>query len=230
MAEVDFAELISKIAHELRSPLTAVQGFSGTLVKRWDRFGDEQRLQLIETIHSDAVRMGRIITEVLDLARLETGRLQLNPAQTSVAEIAKRARGNVTRLPGAERVAVEIDGEVTAWADPARLENVLTALIENAVKFSDEGAVHVGAEERADGTVEIAVEDHGEGIPEERIPGLFSGPSAAGASAATPSGSGLGLYLSRRLVEAHGGSIGVTSRPGEGSRFVVTLPARGDGA
>src|SRR3712207_2735425 len=89
--EVGFAELISKIAHELRSPLTSVKGFSATLVKRWDRFTDEQRLQFVETIHSDAERMGRIVSEVLDLARLEANRLEIHPVEVAVAGIARQS-------------------------------------------------------------------------------------------------------------------------------------------
>ena len=79
LSDVGFAELISKIAHELRSPLTSVKGFSATLLKRWDRFTDEQRLQFVETIHADAERMGRIVSEVLDLARLEANRSRSTP-------------------------------------------------------------------------------------------------------------------------------------------------------
>src|ERR671910_1340909 len=86
-----FAELISKIAHELRSPLTSVKGFSATLVKRWDRFTDEQKLQFVETIHADAERMGRIVSEVLDLARLETGRFELNPTAVNAKATVDRA-------------------------------------------------------------------------------------------------------------------------------------------
>src|SRR5688572_15300924 len=93
-----FAEMISKIAHELRSPLTSIKGFSSTLTQRWDRFTDEQRFQFVETIHADSERMGRIVSEVLDLARIESGRLQLSPRPTSVSGVAETATEHVGKL------------------------------------------------------------------------------------------------------------------------------------
>lgn len=232
MPDVSFAELISKIAHELRSPLTSVKGFSATLVDRWDRFTDEQRRQFVETIHADAERMGRIISEVLDLARLEAGRLELHPDDVQVATIARKA---VDQLPGApeDRIVVDVDPSVVVHADAERLGHVLTNLVENAIKFSDDGPITVSATSAGD-TVEIVVTDAGVGIEQERHADIFSGPAPSGQRSG-PSGTGLGLYLTRRLVEAHSGTIAVDSAPGEGARFTVTLPAgprteTGDGA
>ena len=218
-----FAEMISKIAHELRSPLTSVKGFSSTLIKRWDRFTDEQKLQFVETIHFDAERMGRIVSEVLDLARLETGKLQLNQTSVNVREIATQVADQYRNLQGGDRVEVDIDESVMAWVDAERLGHIIGNLIENGVKFSDEGPVSVTAS-KTDGSVRLTVRDQGVGIHPDLLPGVFDGPAPAGGKA-TPSGTGLGLYLSRRLVEAHGGSISVDSKEGEGSTFVVTVPA-----
>jgi signal transduction histidine kinase len=218
-----FADMISKIAHELRSPLTSVKGFSATLVKRWDRFTDEQRLQFIETIHHDAERMGRIVSEVLDLARLEAGRLELQVQPVSLREVAAKAVANHSDLGGAERVRIEVGEDVVVQADPERLGHALSNLVENAIKFSDEGAIVVAA---SDG--EITVSDEGVGIPDDLAGDVFSGP-APHAQKSGPSGTGLGLYLTRRLVEAHGGSISVESRPGKGSTFTIRLPAGSDG-
>jgi signal transduction histidine kinase len=222
MPDVSFAELISKIAHELRSPLTSVKGFSATLVDRWDRFTDEQRLQFVQTIHADAERMGRIISEVLDLARLEAGRLELHPTDVQVVTAAQKA---VEHLAGGgdDRIVVDVDPAIVVHADAERLGHVLTNLIENAIKFSDDGPITVSATRSGD-SVEIVVADHGVGIPEERQPDLFSAPAPTGQRSG-PSGTGLGLYLTRRLVEAHSGSISVDSKPDEGARFTVTLPA-----
>src|ERR671910_5431 len=147
-----FAELISKIAHELRSPLTSVKGFSATLVKRWDRFTDEQKLQFVETIHSDAERMGRIVSEVLDLARLEANRLEIHPVDVEIAPIARQSAEHLEGLPGGERVVVLI---------------------------SDEGEIEVTAQGAGD-KVEIVIEDKGIGIEADRIAGLFSGPAPHG--------------------------------------------------
>jgi signal transduction histidine kinase len=222
MEDTRFAELISKIAHELRSPLTSVKGFSSTLVKRWDRFTDEQRLQFVETIHQDAERMARIVSEVLDLARLEANRLELRREQAEIAPIAKKAVDQLAGVPGAERIQLEVDAADRAWVDPARLEIVLFNLIENAVKYSEDGPITVSATTN-DGGLEVIVSDEGVGIEQARLPTLFDGPAPAG-QAATPSGSGLGLLLAKKLVEAHNGAISVSSSPGQGSRFAVTVP------
>jgi signal transduction histidine kinase len=215
-----YADMISKIAHELRSPLTSVKGFSATLVQRWDRFTDEQRLQFIETIHHDAERMGRIVSEVLDLARLEAGRLELQVQPTRLRDVAEKAVANHSDLGGAERVRVEVPEDAVVQADPERLGHALSNLVENAIKFSDEGAIVVAS--RADG--EITVSDEGVGIAEEQVGEVFAGP-APDAQKSGPSGTGLGLYLTRRLVEAHGGTISVESSVGKGSTFTIKLPA-----
>jgi signal transduction histidine kinase len=223
MAEVEFAELISKIAHELRSPLTSVRGFSATLVKRWDRFDDAQKLQFVETILADAERMGRIVSEVLDLARIEAGRLELSPTDAHLYSVAERALEQAAQLEGADRVKLGIEDDLTAWADPERLERVLASIIENAIKFSDGGPITVEGAREGD-MVQLTVVDAGVGIPPEDLDEIFSRPAPA-SGYSVPLGTGLGLYISRRLVEAHGGTIGVQSEVGEGSTFTVRLPA-----
>jgi signal transduction histidine kinase len=225
MKETRVADMISKIAHELRSPLTSIKGFSSMLVSRWDRFTDEQRLQFVETIRADAERMGRIVSEVLDLARLEAGRLELHPVPVVVADVVARANGRMSELPGAERVSISVPSEVVAWADPDRLEHVVANLLENAIKFSDEGAITVEAQSNDSDWVRLIVTDRGVGIEEERVDRVFAGPAPASPGKSTPTGSGLGLYLSRGIIEAHGGSIEVASEVGEGSVFTITLPA-----
>jgi signal transduction histidine kinase len=223
LSDVGFAELISKIAHELRSPLTSVKGFSATLVKRWDRFTDEERFQFVETIHADAERMGRIVSEVLDLARLEANRLEIHPQEVSIKGIAEQSAGYLVALAGGDRVTVDVDEGLTAFVDPERLGHMLRNLVENAIKFSDEGPITVTARRTSD-EVEVVVADAGIGIESDRLPELFSGPAPTGQRSG-PSGTGLGLYLTRRLAEAHGGSISVESEQDEGSTFVLHLPA-----
>ena len=217
-----FAEMISKIAHELRSPLTSVKGFSSTLIRRWDRFSDEQKFQFVETIYADAERMGRIVSEVLDLARMESGRLELHLQNVDLAALATQAAAHHAALPGADRVQIQVPDGLRAHGDPERLSHVLGNVIENAIKFSDEGPITVSGRDLG-AMVEVTVTDAGVGIEEERLDSVFSGPGPTGQKA-TPSGTGLGLYLSKRLVEAHGGKISVASEPGKGSTFTLTLP------
>lgn len=223
MSESRFAELISKIAHELRSPLTSVKGFSATLLNRWDRFDDEQRKQLVETIHADAERMGRIVSEVLDLARIESNRIELHMTDVNLAELCSEARASSASLGGSERVTIDVPGDLAAHVDRERMLHVFSNIIENAVKFSDEGPISVKGHAE-DGDALIIVSDEGVGIEPERLPEIFSGPAPT-AQKAAPRGTGLGLYLSRRIVELHDGAITVESRQDVGSTFTVRLPA-----
>ncbi len=225
MDEARFAEMISKIAHELRSPLTSVKGFSATLLSRWDRFTDPQRFEFVQSIHHDAERMGRIVSEVLDLARAEAGRLELRKLPTDVAELIRTALEELAAHEGSARVVLDVPDGLEVKADRDRMLHVIGNLIENAIKFSDEGPITVAA--TGNGEVRIEVRDKGVGIEESRIPDVFAGPAPAGGRA-TPSGTGLGLYLAKRLVEAHGGTIGVESVAGRGSTFRVTLPQGND--
>ena len=223
--EARFAELISGAGHELRSPLTSIKGFSSTLVKRWDRFTDEQRLQFIETIHSDSERMSRIVSEVLDLARVEVGQLelQLGPVDLSVAT--KIVLERLEDRAGIERVEVDIPDGLSAWTDRERFERSLENLVENAIKFSEEGPVRIVASEK-DGAILLTIANSGEGIAPERLPKLFSGPGPRGQKA--PTGTGLGLLLTQRILRAQGASITVDSRLGEGTTFTLKLPAKGE--
>ena len=227
MTEPTFAEMVSKIAHELRSPLTSIKGFSATLVKRFDAFTDDQKLQFMETILADANRMSRIITEVLDLARLEADRLELLQTDAHLASAVDKAVAGLA-LPGAERVSVEVPDDISVWADPDRLERIIATLVENGVKFSEEGPVNVIASVEGN-LVVVTVSDQGIGIEPDRIDSVFSGPGPTGQMAG-PTGTGLGLYLARRLVEAHHGSLSVESKEGAGSTFTVSLPRNATGS
>lgn len=222
MSEQRFAEMISMMAHELRSPLTAVKGFSATLVSKWDRFSDEQRKELIGTIHQDAERMGRIIAEVLDIARAEAGRMELARTEVELDSLVAEAIASVGAERAIDRVEVSIPDDLKVLADPERIGHVVRNLIENALRFSTEGPVHVTASSEGS-DCEVEVSDRGIGIEPDRLDSVFEGPGPKG-QVATPRGTGLGLYLAKKVVEAHGGSISVSSEPGHGSTFTFILP------
>jgi signal transduction histidine kinase len=221
--ETRFAELIARSGHELRSPLTSIKGFSTTLVKRWDRFTDEQRLQFIETIHVDSERMGRIVSEVLDLARDEVGRLELQLGPVNLGVSVKTVVEIYEGGPDGDRITVDVPDGLTAWTDRERFERSLDNLVENACKFSG-GPVSVRAESRGDAIL-VSVTDEGEGIDPEHLPNLFKAPGPRGHTA--PTGLGLGLVLTEKVLRAQGASIEVESKPQLGTTFTMILPAGG---
>jgi signal transduction histidine kinase len=228
-AETDHAGLISTVAHELRSPLTSVKGFTSTLLRRWDRFTDDQKRLMLTTVEADADRVTRLITELLDISRIDAGRLQvrrqpvdLGPlalARVERAEVAGEARG---------RVEVTVEPDVPeVWADPDRIQQVLDNLVENALRHG-EGTVRLTVRRDTDPGaplpdgpgVEVVVEDEGEGIAAEHL-GLVFTKFWRGARRG---GTGLGLYVVRGLVEAHDGRISVGVSEHGGARFRFTLP------
>ena len=230
-AERDQATVLSTVAHELRAPLTSVTGFTSSLLRRWDRFSDEQKRLMIETIESDATRLTRLITELLDISRLDSDslNLRLGPVDLHALLTTHVVRYELGRSTGTVDLrlgeAARERGLPQMWADTDRLEQIFFNLIENGL-LHGAGKVTVtldrgGALGDAPESVVVEIDDEGEGIPpsdREKIFGRFwHGPSNAS--------TGLGLYVVRGLVEAHGGTVLVTDRDGGGARFVVTLPA-----
>lgn len=215
-----FADMISKIAHDLRSPLTSVQGFSSTLTRRWDRFTDEQKRELVVAIHADSIRMARLVSQIVDYARLDAGKLDLHPAVSDVAALLQRILDELGQLPGIERVRSDISPGTEVWADDERLGHILANLVENAIKHGGEGDVVVSAGIAPDGWTEITVRDEGVGMSEDRLRDVMSGTFAAASE-------GLGLILVRGLTEAHGGVLTAESETGAGTTFKVRLPPSG---
>ncbi|HUF33135.1 MAG TPA: ATP-binding protein [Acidimicrobiales bacterium] len=215
-------EIISTVSHELRSPLTSVKGYTSLLLNRWDRLGDEQKLMMLGQVNHDADRVTRLVTELLDISRLETGRLTLRRQMVDLAALTT----SVVEKVGLEyedlACAVEIDAAVPlVYADPDKVEQVLTNLVENAAKYASPTEIRIMvAVEEAD--VVVAVHDRGEGIPEADLPNVFT--KFFRRDHGRPTGSGLGLWISRGLVEAHEGRLTAESAVGEGSVFRFTLP------
>ncbi len=223
-AEKESAALLTSVAHELRSPLTGVKGFSSTLLRNWDRFTDDQKRLMLETIEADADRVTRLITELLDTSRIGTGRLTVHPQPL---DLRTRFEGQVERRVAAgmdrEQLQVEVEeGLDVVWADPDRLEQVMTNLVDNALRHG-KGTVRLSAERSHwDGpaAVDVTVSDDGDGIAPQHRELVFSRFWQAGAK----HGTGLGLYLVRGLVEAHGGEVVVEDAPGGGARLRATFP------
>ena len=216
------AEVVSTVSHELRSPLTSVKGYTSLLLNRWERISDEQKRTMLEQVHHDADRVTRLITELLDISRLETGRLVLRRQLVDVREVVTSVVGKLTLTYADLDCTVTFpDGFPKVYADPDKLEQVITNLVENAAKYGSPIGMRVDGEIGAD-EVAVAVADQGEGIPAAVLPRVFR--KFFRVDHGKPTGTGLGLWISRGLVEAHGGRLTASSDEGSGATFRFTLP------
>ncbi len=217
------ADLVSTVAHELRSPLTSVKGFTATLLAKWHRFTDDQKRVMLETVNADADRVTRLITELLDVSRIESGRLEVHRQLVDVPERARKViAGRVAAGEPEERFRLEVrDGLPETWLDPDKVEQILGNLVENAVRHGA-GTVTVVVEPAAGAdAVTVSVQDEGEGI----APDLASRVFRQFWRGHRRGGTGLGLYIVKGLVEAHGGTISVGRAPGGGAEFRFIMPA-----
>ena len=215
------ADLVSTVAHELRSPLTSVKGFTATLLAKWDRFNDEQKQVMLQTVNADADRVTRLLTELLDVSRIDAGRLEMRKQVVDLrAAVQKAIAGHIAGGEPESRFVVLADGELPEiWADPDKIDQVIGNLVENALRHGD-GTVTVTVEPWQDGA-EVVVEDEGIGIPPDTAARVFTRFWRGNKGR----GTGLGLYIVKGLVEAHGGSVEVGSADGGGARFRFVLPA-----
>ncbi|HEV8420286.1 MAG TPA: TrmH family RNA methyltransferase, partial [Actinomycetota bacterium] len=209
----NLSRIVAGAAHDIRSPLTAMKGFTATLLSRWQRLDDEQRLAMIEGVAGDAFRMEAIIAQVVDAARMQAGTLDLAPEPTDLQEVAKKIEGEVGRWAQAE---VEVAGSpVVALVDPTRLRTMLLALIESAQWWGETGPVRV--ETSDDPVPTVVVRRAGSKLEPTVREGLFQ-PRMPGSG----SGSKVGLYVAKGLAEAHGGSVDADTA--EGISFILRLP------
>ncbi|MFF4514738.1 sensor histidine kinase [Streptomyces mirabilis] len=228
--ERSHAELIATVAHELRSPLTSVKGFTATLLAKWERFTDDQKKLMLETVDADANRVTRLIAELLDISRIDSGRLEVRRQPVDIgAAVGRHIQAYVTSGQPADRFLLRIEQPLPPlWADPDKIDQVLSNLLENAVRHG-EGTVtidvtpSVSPREREDGenaATSVTVSDEGTGIPEESMNRVFT----RFWRGSKRGGTGLGLYIVKGIVEAHGGTITVGRAPGGGAEFRFTLP------
>jgi signal transduction histidine kinase len=223
---------LSVAAHELKTPLTSLHGFAQILlgVPGQGRPRDPARTELaLRQIEGQTGKLSLLVDQLLDLARLETGRLALDCRETDltalVAEVAAAARVRTDR----HTVTVEAPPSVPAWVDPLRLEQVLTNLVGNAIKYSPQGGpiALTLAVDPGGATVRLAVRDRGLGIPAERRTHIFDRFYRAHADDHR-SGLGLGLYISQEIVALHGGQLTPQFPPEGGSLFLIRLPRGGE--
>jgi PAS domain S-box-containing protein len=215
----DRSDLVATVAHELRSPLTGVKGFVQALLNRWDRLNDEQKKLMLTTVHADSDRLSRLITELLDVARLDTGRLSMSPRPCDVPLLAGRVIESV-RAGAPHDIEFHAPQDLPEiWADPDKFTQVLTNLIENAIRHGSDPVTVTASKEGEH--VAVQVDDSGDGIPPEIRQRAFTKFWTTGQRG----GSGLGLYLVNGLVRAHGGATTIDDAPQGGARITTTWPA-----
>ncbi|MGW0913602.1 ATP-binding protein [Streptomyces sp. NPDC002784] len=225
--ERSHAELIATVAHELRSPLTSVKGFTATLLAKWERFTDDQKRLMLETVDADADRVTRLIAELLDISRIDSGRLEVRRQPVDIgAAVGRHIQAYVAAGQPADRFLLRLQQPLPdLWADPDKIDQVLSNLLENAVRHG-EGTVTIDVtptaspREGEDAGTSVTVSDEGSGIPEESMNRVFT----RFWRGSKRGGTGLGLYIVKGIVEAHGGTITVGRAPGGGAEFRFTLP------
>ncbi len=217
-------EFVANISHELRTPLATIrEGISLVLDEVAGPASDEQR-QFLAIARKDAERLSALIDNLLDLSKIEAGKVTLARRRVDLLELVRQTCQSCRRIAGTRRLVCEERSVPPVFADPDRILQVLTNLVSNAVKFTaEEGTVTCRLEAR-DGAVAVSVQDDGVGIAPDDVPHLFKKFSQVGTSDGRPKGTGLGLALCKELVECHSGTIAVTSAPGKGSTFTLTLP------
>jgi signal transduction histidine kinase len=220
-------EFVSMVSHELRTPLTSIQGYAELLLEE-ERIGEAHR-ESLTAVKKNSDRMLGLINDLLDLSRMEAGRLDLHRTSLDLAGLIAEVAGSLRPLIETKRQRLRLDlGEAlpAVWADADRVTQILTNLISNAHKYTlAEGSITVGAR-RDDGFVRVDVSDTGIGLSPEDQAQLFTKFFRAhNLSIQAGAGTGLGLVITRLLVELHGGRITVRSAPGQGSTFSFSLPA-----
>ena len=221
------SEFLASMSHELRTPLHTVIGFSELLGEETQGGLNAKQKRFVEHIHNDSLHLLDLINDILDLSKVESGRIELRLETFDLAPLIEDAVASIRSL--AESRALEVRTSIAPMpaieADRVRVKQILTNLLSNAVKFTPSGGrIDVEADIQ-DGLARISVTDNGVGIPDEEHEAIFDVFHQAGATTkGVREGTGLGLAITKRLVEEHGGTIKVSSEVGKGSRFTFTIP------
>lgn len=225
-------DFLANVSHELRTPLAMVQGYSEALIDDMAATPEERR-ELARVIYDESVRMGRLVNDLMDLAKMEAGRLELKRGPVDLSAVLDRAVRKYTMLARETEILLTLDnrteGLILPSADEDRLEQVLTNLLDNAFRHSRSGGEITLSAERAEWNgnpvVKLVVADRGEGIPEKELPRIFERfYKLDKARTRGNGGTGLGLAIVKQIVELHRGQIRVSSELGKGTAFEIRLP------
>jgi adenylate cyclase len=229
------SQFVSSMSHELRTPLNAIIGLTDMLVTNAARFGTEKAQEPLQRVHRAGTHLLGLINQVLDLSKIEAGKLELNPQTVQLAPLIDEVIGTARQLAEQSKNHLVVEAQENLGAltvDPMRLRQILLNLLSNACKFTKEGEVKLKARRVIDGRrdwIEVSVADSGIGMTAEQLSRLFAEFSQAEATTAAKfGGTGLGLAITRKLARMMGGDVTVTSEPGKGSVFTVRLPGGAD--
>jgi signal transduction histidine kinase len=221
------SEFLASMSHELRTPLHTIIGFSELLAEELEGPLNEKQQRFVQYIHNDSLHLLELINDILDISKIEAGRLELRPEAFDFGALVAESLASIRALAEAKSLNLETNVEVplAVEADRLRIKQVLVNLLSNAVKFTPEGG-RIGVDARVhQGFVLVSVSDTGVGIPAEEHDFIFDKFHQVGATTkGVREGTGLGLAITKRLVEQHGGTIQVKSQPQRGSTFRFTLP------
>lgn len=219
-------QFLSTMSHELRTPLNAVLGFSDLLAdERYGPLNDRQR-RYIDHIHTGGKHLLKLISDILDLSKIEAGRMELTREDVAVASAFSEVISGLYPLAEKKSQALlqQVEPNLHVHADAVRLKQVLTNLVGNAIKFTPEGGRIELVARQVKKQVKIEVRDNGPGIPPEQQQRVFEAFVRLTQSGSATEGTGLGLAITARLVELHGSTLGIESQPGEGACFYFSLP------
>ena len=229
------SEFVANMSHELRTPLNAIIGLTEMMVTNAARFGTEKAQEPLNRVHRAGTHLLGLINQVLDLSKIEAGKLELSPEPVNLVPLIDDVVGTARQLAeqNKNRLVVEVRENLgSLTVDPMRLRQILLNLLSNACKFTKQGEVALRVRKVVDGGnwIEFAVADTGIGMTAEQQAKLFEEFTQADSSTARHyGGTGLGLAISRKLARMMGGDVTVTSEPGKGSVFTVRLPGSADG-
>jgi signal transduction histidine kinase len=233
LASENKSQFVSSVSHELRTPLNAIIGLTEMMVINAARFGTEKALEPLKRVNAAGTHLLGLINQVLDLSKIEAGKLELNPESVSLAPLIDEVIGTAGQLAEKNKNRLVVEAEKNLGAvtvDPMRLRQILLNLLSNACKFTKQGEVKLKARKVANGGnwIEFAVSDTGIGMTPEQQAKLFAEFTQADSLTARKfGGTGLGLAISRKLARMMGGDVTVTSQSGKGSIFTVSLPRSG---
>jgi signal transduction histidine kinase len=217
------ADFVSMVSHELRGPMASVIGCAQTLRLRWRELNQEQRESFLGLIESESSRLSDLVGDVLDTSRIEAGSFPYAFDSIDVEELVRETATVVALGQDEVRVVTKVSPMLPrVHGDHERLRQLLWNLLSNAVKYTDAGDEVVVSARKDNGTLAVAVRDHGPGIPSDAHDVIFE--KFGRVTGAGKPGAGLGLFIARSIAEAHGGTLEVESECGQGATFVLRLP------